>query len=87
NAHMFYLLLPDLATRTRFINGMREHDIHPVFHYIPLHSAPSGRRSGRTAGELAVTDDISERLVRLPFWLGLEEHLPAILEIADAAIR
>jgi len=87
NAHMFYLLLPDLARRTRFINGMRGHDIHPVFHYIPLHSAPAGQRSGRAAGTLAVTDEISERLVRMPFWLGLEEYLEHVSHCAERALK
>jgi dTDP-4-amino-4,6-dideoxygalactose transaminase len=69
NAHMYYLLLRDLETRTAFIAAMRSSGIHCVFHYIPLHSAPVGLRVGRTAGELPITDDASDRLVRLPLWL------------------
>jgi len=69
NAHMYYLLLRDLDTRTRFIAALKALDIHPVFHYVPLHSAPAGRRYGRTVGDLAVTDRTSDRLVRLPLWL------------------
>ena len=69
NAHMYYLLLDDLDARTRFIRSLKERDIHPVFHYVPLHSAPAGRKYGRTSGDLAVTDATSERLVRLPLWL------------------
>jgi dTDP-4-amino-4,6-dideoxygalactose transaminase len=42
-----------------------------VFHYVPLHSSPAGRRLGRAHGELAVTESIAERLVRLPLWVGL----------------
>ena len=87
NAHMFYLLLPDLKTRTRFIELMREHDIHPVFHYIPLHSAPAGRRFGRASGNLRVTDEISDRLVRMPFWLGLEPHLQHVCAAADRILE
>lgn len=86
NAHMYYLLLPDLAARTRFIAHMKARDIHPVFHYIPLHSSPAGQRYGRAHGELAVTNDSSERLVRMPLWLGLEEHMERVLEAADAAL-
>ena len=66
---MFYLLLRDLEHRTAFIARLRENEIMAVFHYIPLHSAPAGLRFGRASGELPVTDDISERLVRLPLWL------------------
>jgi dTDP-4-amino-4,6-dideoxygalactose transaminase len=66
---MYYLLLRDLETRTAFIAAMRSSGIHCVFHYIPLHSAPVGLRVGRTAGKLPITDDASDRLVRLPLWL------------------
>jgi len=69
NAHMYYLLLDDLDARTRFIAALKANDIHPVFHYVPLHSAPAGRKFGRTSGDLAITDATGERLVRLPLWL------------------
>lgn len=87
NAHMFYLLLPGIEARTRFIATLREDDIHPVFHYIPLHSSPAGRRYGRSAGSMKITDDVGERLVRMPLWLGLEEHLPFVLDRAGAALE
>jgi len=69
NAHMYYLLLPNLDTRTRFIAALKESDIHPVFHYVPLHSSPAGCRYGRASGFLEVTDRVSDCLVRLPLWL------------------
>lgn len=69
NAHMYYVLLDDLDTRTRFIASLKAKDIHPVFHYVPLHSAPAGRKYGRASGDLAVTERTSECLVRLPLWL------------------
>jgi dTDP-4-amino-4,6-dideoxygalactose transaminase len=87
NGHMYQLLLPDLASRTRFIDELKAHDIHPVFHYVPLHDSPYGRAVGRAAGDLPWTRSVSDRLVRMPFWLGLEEHLDDVLEIADATIR
>jgi len=71
NAHMYYLLMPDLNQRTAFIDMLRKQGINTVFHYIPLHSAPEGIRSGRMHGSLFLTSDLSERLVRLPLWLGL----------------
>jgi len=86
NAHMYYLLLPSLGARTRFINDLREKEISAVFHYIPLHSSPAGRRFGRTDGALPVTDDISDRLVRLPFWLGLESEHDVVLRAATEAL-
>lgn len=86
NAHMYYLLLPDLDTRTRFIALLRERGIQTVFHYIPLHSSPKGLESARTNGSLQVTDDLSERLVRLPLWVGLEEQMEQVLEGLDQAL-
>lgn len=82
NAHMYYLLLRDLEDRTAFIEAMKQEGIQCVFHYVPLHSAPYGRKVGRTAGELPVTEDIADRLVRLPLWLGLEEHQDRVIETA-----
>jgi dTDP-4-amino-4,6-dideoxygalactose transaminase len=83
---MYYLLLRDLDDRTAFIDRLKQAGIGAVFHYIPLHSSPAGMRYGRSAGELPVTDSVSERLVRMPLWIGLEEHLDRVLEAADAAL-
>ncbi|WP_433853573.1 dTDP-4-amino-4,6-dideoxygalactose transaminase [Stenotrophomonas nitritireducens] len=83
NAHMYYMLLPDLEARTRFIAGMKARGVQTVFHYIPLHSAPAGLQTARTHGELRNTDALSERLVRMPLWIGVEEHLDAIFAAAD----
>jgi dTDP-4-amino-4,6-dideoxygalactose transaminase len=87
NAHMYYLLLPDLAKRTRFIRAMESRGIGAVFHYVPLHSSPAGLRYGRSQGNLPVTVSASERLVRLPLWLGLEPQLDEIIERATQAVR
>ena len=86
NAHMYYLLLPSLEARTRFIAALKERQVHTVFHYIPLHSSPAGQRFSRAHGDLPVTGNISERLVRLPLWLGLEDHMDTVLEAADEAL-
>jgi dTDP-4-amino-4,6-dideoxygalactose transaminase len=80
NAHMYYLILPGLAERTAFISHMKERGISCVFHYVPLHSSPYGRRVGRVSGAMSVTDDVSDRLVRLPLWVGLEEHLDRVID-------
>jgi dTDP-4-amino-4,6-dideoxygalactose transaminase len=79
NAHMYYVLLPTLEKRTAFIAGLKEQGTYAVFHYVPLHSAPMGLRLGRTHGELPHTLDASERLVRLPLWLGIEAHLAEVI--------
>jgi dTDP-4-amino-4,6-dideoxygalactose transaminase len=82
NAHMYYLLLTDLNARTAFIEKLKTRNIHSVFHYVPLHSAPQGVRIGRVHGTLETTDELSSRLVRMPLWIGLEEHLPHVLQMA-----
>lgn len=86
NAHMYYLLLPGLEQRTTFIEAMKAQGVGAVFHYIPLHSSPAGRRFGRAVGSMAVTDDVSDRLVRLPLWTSLAEQLPIVLEAAAASL-
>ena len=82
--HMFYLLMPDLDTRQRFIMYLREQDIYSVFHYLPLHLSDMGRKFGGTVGDCPVTERVSDQLVRLPFYnnLGgsdLERIVDAIL--------
>ncbi|HYS52300.1 MAG TPA: dTDP-4-amino-4,6-dideoxygalactose transaminase [Thermoanaerobaculia bacterium] len=69
--HMFYLLLPTLELRGRLIAHLRAHGIHAVFHYLPLHRSEMGKRFGAEAGDCPVSNDISDRLVRLPFFTGL----------------
>ena len=73
NAHMFYLKCKDLQERSALIRYLKERDILAVFHYIPLHSAPAGRKFGRFDGEDRYTTRESERLVRLPLYYGLTE--------------
>lgn len=82
---MYYLLLPGLDQRTAFIERLKTRGIHTVFHYVPLHSSPLGEAVGRAAGDMKHTDNIGERLVRLPLWMGLEEHLPEVIAEAVAA--
>ncbi|MBE6099339.1 MAG: dTDP-4-amino-4,6-dideoxygalactose transaminase [Anaerovibrio sp.] len=79
NGHMFYLKLESLNERTKFIDYMRGHGIYCVFHYVPLHSAPAGRKYGRFAGEDIYTTKESERLVRLPLYYGMSEHDRALI--------
>jgi dTDP-4-amino-4,6-dideoxygalactose transaminase len=86
NAHMYYILLPTLDARTRFIGKLREHGVSAVFHYIPLHSSPAGQRFGRASGNLATTVDTADRLVRLPLWAELDEHMDTVLAAANDAL-
>ena len=73
NAHMFYVLFGDLDSRTRAIEYLKRHGITTVFHYVPLHSSPAGVRFGRTNGDMTVTDQTSERLLRLPLYYDMSE--------------
>jgi dTDP-4-amino-4,6-dideoxygalactose transaminase len=72
--HMFYLLLPDQTRRDALIAHLRSRSILAVFHYLPLHLSAMGRRYGGRAGDCPVTENISERLIRLPFYNGLSEE-------------
>ncbi len=73
NAHMFYIKTKDMEERTRLDAFLKERGVHAVFHYIPLHSAPAGRRYGRFYGEDRYTTRESERLLRLPMFYTLTE--------------
>lgn len=79
NAHMYYLLLPELQMRNEFIAAMKQKDIGAVFHYVPLHSSPAGQRFGRANGQLETTVSVADRLVRLPLWVGLGEGLDEVI--------
>lgn len=69
--HMYYLLLPNLDTRQKFIQHLKNNGIHSVFHYVPLHTSEMGKKYGYNEGSLPVTEDISNRLVRLPMYFDL----------------
>jgi dTDP-4-amino-4,6-dideoxygalactose transaminase len=73
NAHMFYVLVSDLQTRTRVLRALNEGGVNAVFHYVPLHSSPAGQRYGRAHDSLCRTIDLSHRLIRLPLWFGMTE--------------
>ena len=66
--HMFYMLMPSLEERQDLIQNLQDHQIQSVFHYLPLHLSEMGRRFGGKEGDCPVTEDVSDRLVRLPFY-------------------
>lgn len=74
NAHLYYVLLAPKFDRDEVLKSLKAAGIHAVFHYVPLHSAPAGKRLCTTSGNLPVTDDSSARLIRLPMWVGLSEQ-------------
>ena len=69
--HMFYMLMPDRAARNAVMESMREGGVHPTFHYVPLHSSEAGRLFAARPTECPVSEDVSGRLVRLPFYNSL----------------
>lgn len=74
NAHMFFIKVKDLKERTELINYLKEKNVLTVFHYVPLHSSPAGLKYGRFHGQDVYTTKESERLLRLPMYLGLEQQ-------------
>ena len=73
NAHMYYLLVENLNVRTALMQYLKARGVHTVFHYVPLHSSPAGKRYGRINDELPVTDSVSGKLLRLPLFVGLDD--------------
>jgi dTDP-4-amino-4,6-dideoxygalactose transaminase len=74
NAHMYYVLLDPKFDRQHVLTRLKQNAVDAVFHYVPLHSSPAGQRYGRAHGPLTVTNQQSERLIRLPMWVGLTEQ-------------
>ncbi len=86
NAHMYYVLVSPEIDRQKTLDALKANGVHSVFHYVPLHSSPGGERYGRTHGSMHFTDTLSERLIRLPLWVGLthsqQDHVAEILSNA-----
>ena len=74
NGHIYYLLLNKKYNRDRLIHKMNELGVNAVFHYQPLHSSPAGKKYGKYSSPLSVTAEISERIIRLPLWIGFDQH-------------
>lgn len=81
-AHIFYLLLPSLDARTRFLAHLRQRMILATFHYQPLHLSDMGRQFGGQVGQCPVTEDVADRLVRLPVFYQLDDD--ALARVIDA---
>ncbi len=80
NAHLYYILLPTAQKRDSFLSVLNKNDINAVFHYIPLHDSPAGKKYGRAVGSLDVTNDLSQRIARLPLWIGLEKDQDLVID-------
>lgn len=88
NAHIYYVMMPTPEKRSELLQRTRAANIGAVFHYVPLHNAPAGRRFSRTHGSLRVTEDLSARLVRLPLWAGLSDRdVDTVIELVSEIAR
>jgi dTDP-4-amino-4,6-dideoxygalactose transaminase len=84
NAHLYYLLLSDLECRTTLLEKLNASGVNAIFHYVPLHSSPAGRKYGRVHGDLSQTQNLSDRLIRLPLWVGMTmEEVRQVVRIVN----
>jgi len=86
NAHMYFILLPSLGKRTHLINELKACGIHSVFHYVPLHNSMMGQQVCQVKGSMEMTEIMSDRLLRMPLWLGLEPFLEEIVSKVSATL-
>lgn len=74
NGHIFYVITASLDERNRIIAHLKASGIMAIFHYVPLHSSPAGKKYGRVSGSMRQTDDLSDRILRLPLYYGMSEE-------------
>jgi dTDP-4-amino-4,6-dideoxygalactose transaminase len=87
NGHMYYVLLAPEVSRAAVIEQLKQENIWTVFHYVPLHQSPAGERYTRSHGTLLNTEQQSERLIRLPLWVGLApDEIARVVDVLDHAI-
>jgi dTDP-4-amino-4,6-dideoxygalactose transaminase len=86
NAHMYYILLDEAIERATVLDAFKRNDILAVFHYIPLHMSPAGNKYGKTVGNLQRTEYLSEKLIRLPLYVGLtyDQQEKIVTVLADS---
>jgi dTDP-4-amino-4,6-dideoxygalactose transaminase len=82
NGHLFYIITRSLKERTKLIKYLEENGVNAIFHYVPLHSSPAGRKYGRVSGSMNITDDVSSKLIRLPIYHEMrEEDVGRVVEV------
>jgi dTDP-4-amino-4,6-dideoxygalactose transaminase len=88
SGHLFYILLPTEKMRDRTLNDLANQGVHAVFHYVPLHSSPGGRRFGKLGGPVPVTEDAAGRLLRLPLWAKMgKDRTQYIIDTLNKIVR
>lgn len=87
SGHLFYVLLPTGAARDSTLDALCDRGIYAVFHYLPLHDSPGGKRFGRLGGKVPVSENVSSRLLRLPLWAGLgETRIETVIDAVRSSI-
>lgn len=88
NAHMYYVILSKNMQRDDVLQHLRTANVNAVFHYVPLHSSPAGKRFGRVSGNMSNTDQVAERLIRLPLWVEItKEQQKSVAYALHAALQ
>ena len=87
NAHMFYVLFNNKKKRDKFIDLCKSSGLSTVFHYIPLHNSPAGKKYSEFSGSMKNTKYVSETIVRFPLWIGIEKKLKNIFKILEKNLR
>jgi dTDP-4-amino-4,6-dideoxygalactose transaminase len=88
NGHIFYIITGSLQERSELIEYLKVRSILSLFHYVPLHSSPAGIKYGRVSGKLVVTDDISERILRLPMYYEMTDgDIKRVVEAVEEFYR
>ncbi len=75
NAHMFYLITRNESERTKLLHFLNQNGVGAIFHYVPLHSSPAGKKYARTQGRMSITDEVSSRIVRLPLFYDMTSDM------------
>lgn len=87
NAHMYYLLTDTHERRESLIKTLKDQGVHTVFHYVPLHNSPAGKKYGRVHGEMKNTVDLADKVVRMPLWIDLsDEEQEKVIKLINAAM-
>jgi len=74
NGHIFFIVGPDAEQSSRLIQHLKSKNIFAITHYVPLHSSNAGKKYGKVSGDMKVTDDMSQRVIRLPMFYRMQEQ-------------
>lgn len=88
NAHLYFAVLPGDVNRKQVLAELSDKDVHCLFHYVPLHDSPAGKKYARIHNSLPVTEDLASRLIRLPLWVGIPSaDQEFVVESLETAIK